>query len=74
MAYNGTLPVMGRPGMVVTNVNRYGLDDIASAAFILAHELGHRTGKLKDDSIKAKDPESVADRNNQRVYEACFKN
>jgi hypothetical protein len=74
MAHDGTLPVMGRLGMVVLNVNHYGLDDVASAAFILAHELGHRTGKLEDDSNKAKDPNSVADRNNEKIYEACFKN
>ena len=74
MANNGTLPVMGRPGMVVKNVNYYGLDDIGSAALILAHELGHRTGKLEDDSDNAKDPAGASDRNNQRVYEACFKN
>ena len=74
MANNGTLPIMGRPGMVATNVNRYGLDDIPSAAFILAHELGHRASKLENDSIKAKDPEGAAARNNNRVYEACFKN
>jgi hypothetical protein len=73
MANNGTLPVMGRPGIVARNVNHYGLDDIGSAAFILAHELGHRTGKLEDDSLKAKDPEGAAERNNQRVHDACFK-
>ncbi|HEU4511117.1 MAG TPA: DUF4214 domain-containing protein [Pyrinomonadaceae bacterium] len=73
MANDGTLPVMGRPGMVAVNVNYYGLDDIESAAFILAHELGHRTGKLEDDSFKAKDPDAVTKRNNQRVYDACFK-
>jgi hypothetical protein len=73
MANNGTLPVMGRPGMVATNVNHYGLNDIGTAAFILAHELGHRTGKLEDDSISAKDPEGAGGRNHQRVYEACFK-
>jgi len=74
MANNGTLPVTGRPGMIVSGVNYYDLDDIASAAFILAHELGHRTSKLEDDSTKAKDPEGANERNRQRVYEACFKN
>jgi hypothetical protein len=59
--------------MLATNVNYYGMDDIRSAAFILAHELGHRTGKLEDDSIKAKDPAGAEDRNRSRVYEACFK-
>ena len=49
------------------------LYDTASAAFILAHELGHRTGKLKDER-KAEDPGGANDENNQQVYEACFKN
>ena len=74
MANNGTLPIMGRPGMVANNVNYYDLNDIGSAAFILAHELGHRAGKLENDSVKAKDPEGATARNNTRVYEACFKN
>ena len=58
--------------MFATNVNYYGLGDVASAALILAHELGHRTGRLKDEN-KAKNPEGAQDENNQRVYEACFK-
>lgn len=49
------------------------MNDIASAAFILAHELGHRTGKLEDDSGKSKDPEGAEGRNMQRIYDACFK-
>lgn len=74
MAEDGTLPVMGRPGALVPNVNYFGLDDVASAALILGHELGHRTGKLEDER-KAKDPEGAQDaqgRNNQKVYDACF--
>jgi len=59
--------------MFAANVNHYGLGDVAPAALILAHELGHRTGKLKDER-KAKDREDANDENNQRVYEACFKN
>jgi hypothetical protein len=74
MANNGELPVTGWPGLRATNLNYYGLSDIASAAFILAHELGHRTGKLEDDSIKAKDPEAATDRNVLRIFESCFKN
>jgi hypothetical protein len=73
-ANNGELPVTGWPGLRATNLNYYGLSDIASAAFILAHELGHRTGKLEDDSIKAKDPEAATDRNVLRIFESCFKN
>ena len=74
MADNGALPVMGRPGMLAAGVNYFGLDDVGSAALILAHELGHRTGKLEDDSDKAKDPEGAEERNANAVYEACFKN
>lgn len=71
MADNGTLRAMGRPDLIVPNVNKFGLDDVASAALILGHELGHRTGKLEDEE-KAKDPEGASDRNDQRVYDACF--
>ena len=73
MAENGTIPVMGRPG-VSTNVSYRGLDDVANAALILGHELGHRTGKLEDEN-KAKTPEAAREaqaRNDQKVYDACF--
>ncbi|HEY0730755.1 MAG TPA: hypothetical protein VGD38_21900, partial [Pyrinomonadaceae bacterium] len=72
MAEDGTLPVMLRPDLKATGVNYFDLDDVGSAALILGHELGHRTGKLEDEE-KAKDRQATNDRNNQRVYDACFK-
>jgi hypothetical protein len=73
MAIDGAIPLMGRPGMAVAGVNYYRLGDIESAAFILAHELGHRTGKLENDGNDDKDQMGAEGRNNERVRKACFK-
>jgi hypothetical protein len=71
MAENGTIPIMGRPDKAV-NVDQFNLgDDVAIAALILGHELGHRTGKLENENT-AKDPDEAQARNDKRVYDACF--
>lgn len=46
--------------------------DVVAAAFILAHELGHRTGIYGKDDKDGGKPDRTA-RNNKKIYDACFK-
>lgn len=62
------------PGLRIDAQPYYGLGDVENASFILLHELGHVTGILENDERnKVKDYEQAGERNNQKVYEACFK-
>lgn len=46
------------------------LNNVEAAAFILAHEIGHRVGTLRPDGHDKTNFVSVI--NNEKVYEACF--
>jgi hypothetical protein len=46
------------------------LDNIEAAAFILAHELGHKAGKLLNDDDDPTAALSVL--NNGKIQQACF--
>jgi RHS repeat-associated protein len=47
--------------------------DIAVSAFILLHELGHRTGKFKPDGVSGDPAASIRlqGRNNAKIWNAC---
>ncbi len=46
------------------------LSDVEFASFMLAHELGHRTGKLIPDGSDRSNALSIS--NNGAVHKACF--
>lgn len=74
MAKDGAIPIMGEPGLFMSNVTHMGLGDVENAAFILLHELGHRVGVLEHDGLdNADDSKAATDRNNQKIFDACFK-
>jgi RHS repeat-associated protein len=76
MMEGGRLPIANRPGeSILANEALFSLGDVEAASFILLHELGHRRkifGADDRDADQKGDDEAETDRNNKKIYDACF--
>ena len=77
MMEDGMLSVTNQPGApILANEFLFGLGDVEAVSFILLHELGHRRkifGANDNDGDGKGDDDAETDRNDEKIYDACFR-